>query len=84
MGAAGLYTCKDFLPACFLVPFPEACLPPVAREVHPGGCEAGTPRLGGWARGQAGQQLGLGKAVPPGPGFQGAAVSCEFKGRREG
>lgn len=27
---------------------------------------------------------GLGKAVPQGPGFQGAAVSCEFRGRREG
>lgn len=27
MGAAGLHTWKDFLPACFLVLFPAACLP---------------------------------------------------------
>lgn len=84
MGAAGLpYTFKNFLPACILVQFQ---LPAYhqSQGKFTQRREAGTLQLKGWARGQGWQQLGLGKTVPPGPGFQGAAVSCEFRGRRDG
>lgn len=38
VGAAGLHTLKNFLPACFPALFPAACLPtPVPGEVHPEG-----------------------------------------------
>lgn len=82
--AAGLHTLKNFLPACFLVLFPAACLPQSQGKFTQRGCEAGNPQLEGLSQWAGMAAAGEGKAVPQGPGFQGAAVSCEFRGRREG